>query len=101
MSIFMDKQSYVYMLTNEYNTVFYVGVTSNLVNRIYEHKEKFLDGFTKKYNINKLVYYEVFSDIEFAFEREKQLKKWKRSPKLNLIQKQNPNFEDLYYSICQ
>lgn len=97
----MDNQSYVYILTNEYNTAFYVGVTSNLVKRIFEHKEKFLDGFTKKYNINKLVYYEIFSDISIAFDREKQLKKWKRSLKLNLIQKQNPNFDDLYFSICE
>jgi len=97
----MDKQSFVYILTNEYNTVFYVGVTSNLVKRIFEHKEKLLDGFTKRYNINKLVYYEIFNEIEFAFNREKQLKKWKSNYKLNLIQKQNPNFEDLYFLICQ
>lgn len=97
----MNKQSYVYILTNEYNTVFYVGVTSNLIKRIFEHKEKFLDGFTKKYNINKLVYYEIFSEIGLAFDREKQLKKWKRDCKLNLIKKENPNFEDLYFLICQ
>lgn len=96
----MNKQSYVYILTNEYNSTFYVGVTSNLSKRIFEHKGKFVDGFTKKYNVIKLVYYEVFEDIEFAFNREKQLKKWKREYKINLINRQNPNFDDLYFSIC-
>lgn len=95
----MLEQSYVYILTNKFNTVFYVGVTSNLVKRAYEHKNKFIDGFTKKYNINKLVYYEIFEDIEFAILREKQLKKWKRQWKIDLIRKNNPDFIDLYPSI--
>lgn len=72
-----------------------------MVKRIFEHKEKYMDGFTKKYEINKLVYYEIFKEIEFAFNREKQIKKWKRDYKIDLIKKQNPNFDDLYFSICQ
>ena len=83
----MPNNSYIYIMTNEYNTSFYVGVTSDLVKRIFEHKNKFVDGFTKKYNINKLVYYEVFENIEYAILREKQLKKWKKDHKINLIQK--------------
>lgn len=96
----MIQQSYVYILTNSYNNAFYVGVTSNLVKRIYEHKGKFVDGFTKKYKINKLVYYEVSEDIESAISREKQLKKWRREWKIELIEKSNPEFQDLYSSIC-
>lgn len=95
----MPNQSYIYILTNEYNTAFYVGVTSDLVKRIFEHKNKFVDGFTKKYNINKLVYYEISDNIESAILREKQLKKWKRTYKINLIRKINPDFNDLYNSI--
>ena len=95
----MPNNSYIYIMTNEYNTSFYVGVTSDLVKRIFEHKNKFVDGFTKKYNINKLVYYEVFENIEYAILREKQLKKWKKDHKINLIQKINPDFKDLYNSI--
>lgn len=96
----MHQSSYVYIMTNSCNTVFYIGVTSDLVKRIYEHKEKFVDGFTKKYEINKLVYYEVIDGIESAILREKQLKKWKREWKVRLIQKINPYFNDLYLSIC-
>lgn len=97
----MTQKSYVYILTNLFNTAFYVGVTSDLVRRIFKHKGKFVDGFTKRYKINKLVYFEVFDEIEFAIKREKQLKKWKREYKVKLIQKLNPEFNDLYYSICQ
>ncbi|MFA7658617.1 MAG: GIY-YIG nuclease family protein [Candidatus Gastranaerophilaceae bacterium] len=92
-------QSFIYILTNKYNNVFYVGVTSNLIKRIFEHKNKFLDGFTKKYEINKLVYYEIFEDITHAITREKQLKKWKREWKVSLIEKINPKFNDLSSSI--
>jgi len=95
----MPEQSYIYILTNNYNTAFYIGVTSDLIKRIYEHKNKFVDSFTKKYNINKLVYYEISENIESAISREKQLKKWKRQWKVDLIEKNNPNFEDLYPSI--
>jgi len=96
----MKTQSYVYILTNEYNTVLYVGVTSDLIKRIYEHKGKFVEGFTKKYNLSKLVYYEVAGDIESAILREKQLKKWHRQWKINLIKESNPKFEELYDKIC-
>jgi Predicted endonuclease containing a URI domain len=68
------KQYYIYILTNQYHTVFYVGVTNNLIRRVYEHKNKLVKGFTSKYNINKLVYYEVFSDVRDAIYREKQIK---------------------------
>ncbi len=74
-----DKQYYVYILTNKVNTVFYIGVTSNLIKRIYEHKQKFVEGFTKHYNVDKLVYFEVSNDIESAIKREKQLKNWHRN----------------------
>ena len=97
----MKTDSYIYILTNEYNKVFYIGVTSNLIKRIWEHKGKFVDGFTKKYNLNKLVYYEVASDIEVAILREKQLKRWHRQWKINLIREFNPTFEDLYDKIIQ
>ena len=96
----MKAPSYVYILTNEYSTTFYVGVTSNLIKRIYEHKGKFVDGFTKKYNLNKLVYYEIAENIESAIMREKQLKHWHRKWKIELINEFNPEFKDLYESIC-
>lgn len=77
----------------------YVGITSNLVKRVYEHKQKLIKGFTDRYNINKLVYYEVFEDISEAIKREKQIKAGSREKKLRLIEKTNPLFEDLYNSI--
>lgn len=90
------KNSYVYIMTNKVNTVLYIGVTANLAKRIYQHKNKLADGFTEKYNINKLIYFEIFEDIEEAIKREKQLKNWHREWKMNLIKEKNPNFEDLY-----
>ena len=86
----------VYILTNINNTTFYIGVTSNLSKRIWEHKNKFVDGFTKKYNVDKLVYYELTENIETAINREKQLKNWHSDWKIKLIKKINPNFDDLY-----
>ena len=86
----------VYILTNINNTTFYIGVTSNLSKRIWEHKNKFVDGFNKKYNVDKLVYYELTENIETAINREKQLKNWHRDWKIKLIKKINPNFDDLY-----
>ena len=77
------------------NGTLYVGVTGNLAKRIFEHKNNSFDGFTKKYAVNKLVYYELAQDIRSAITREKQLKKWKRTWKLNLIERVNPNWEDL------
>ncbi|MFW6118238.1 MAG: GIY-YIG nuclease family protein [Chloroflexota bacterium] len=78
----MTKQYYVYIMTNNRNTVLYVGVTNNLMKRVYEHKAKLVDGFTKKYNIVKLVYYEIFEDIENAILREKQIKNGSRHKKI-------------------
>ncbi|MGA1861994.1 GIY-YIG nuclease family protein [Deferribacter thermophilus] len=95
----MEKQGYVYILTNKTNTVLYTGVTSNLTKRIYEHRTGAVEGFTKKYNVKKLVYYEVFSDIEEAIKREKQIKGGSRAKKIALIESINPNWEDLYYKL--
>lgn len=93
------KQFYTYILTNNTNTVLYIGFTNNLVKRVYEHKHKLVKGFTEKYNINKLVYYEIFSDPTNAIEREKQLKAGSRQKKINLIIKMNPLWNDLYESL--
>jgi putative endonuclease len=89
----------VYLLANKRNTVFYIGVTSDLIKRIWQHKEKLVEGFTKKYNADKLAYYEVFDSIQEAIKREKQLKNWRREWKLDLIRSQNPEFKDLYPEI--
>lgn len=89
------KQSYVYILGNERPTL-YIGITSDLVRRVYEHKEGYVDGFTKEYHLKKLLYYEIFDDIGEAILREKRLKKWNRDWKLELIKKINPSFRDLY-----
>ena len=89
------KQYYVYILTNFTNTTFYIGVTNNLIKRIYEHKNKLVKGFSDKYNLKKLVYFEETNDINSAIRREKQLKNWHRGWKINLIKSKNPNFEDL------
>jgi putative endonuclease len=89
------RQYYVYILTNKTNKVLYIGVTNNLVRRIFEHKNKLVAGFTKKYNLSKLVYYEVTNDIYSALEREKQLKNWHRDWKINLINSFNPVWADL------
>ncbi len=94
-----ERRGYVYLMTNKVNTVIYTGVTGDLGKRAYEHKEKMIDGFTKKYNINKLVYYEVFDDIKDAIQREKQIKGGSRKKKIDLINSMNPGFRDLYYEI--
>ena len=86
---------YIYILTNKYNKVLYVGMTNDLVRRLYEHKNKMLEGFTKKYNIDKLVYYEHTSNIEAAIAREKEIKKWRREKKNKLIETNNPDWKDL------
>jgi putative endonuclease len=83
-------------MTNKINTVLYTGITSNLKKRIWEHKEKTIKGFTKKYNIDKLVYWEIFNDPENAILREKQIKAGPRSKKIELIKGINPEWEDLY-----
>ena len=86
---------YVYMLSNEYNNVLYIGVTNNLARRVYEHKSGTIDGFTKKYNVHKLVWYESCHDIKEAIAREKQLKNRNRSKKEMLINQMNPEWKDL------
>ena len=91
---------YVYILSNKTNSVLYVGVTNNLIKRVYEHKEKFVDGFTKRYSINKLVYYEMVNDVYSAITREKQIKGYSREKKESLIYSFNPNWDDLYEVIA-
>ena len=86
---------YVYILSNITNTTLYIGVTNDLKRRLYEHKNKLLPGFTEKYNVNKLVYFEKTTDVKSAIQREKNLKKWNRSWKIDLIKKFNPGFKDL------
>ena len=95
----IKNQYYIYILANKRNGTLYIGVTSNLVKRVYEHKNNIIDGFTKKYSIHKLVYYEITDDIESAIRREKQLKKWNRKWKLHLIENSNPKWIDLYYGL--
>ena len=92
----MDKVYYVYILTNRSNKVLYTGVTSNLIKRVYEHKKKLADGFTKKYNVNKLVYYDYSEDVYGAIQREKQIKGKLRKKKIEMIEKMNPEWKDLY-----
>ncbi|GAB4127112.1 MAG: GIY-YIG nuclease family protein [Ignavibacteriales bacterium] len=95
----MDKQYFVYIMTNKNNTVLYAGVTNNLVRRVYEHKEKLIEGFTKKYNCTKLVWYEIYTDAYNAITREKQIKAGSRKKKIELINSLNPEWKDLYNEI--
>ena len=90
------KQYYVYIMTNKINTVLYTGVTSDLKKRIWEHKTKAIAGFTKKYNINKLIFFEIYNDPENAILREKQIKAGSRAKKIELIKGFNPKYKDLY-----
>jgi len=90
------KTYYVYILANKRNGTLYIGVTNNLQRRVYEHKQNQIKGFTNKYKVHRLVYYESTSDIKAALQREKQLKKWERSWKIELIEKDNPSWQDLY-----
>lgn len=94
------QYSYIYILTNTTHTTLYTGVTSDLIKRIWQHKNKASGGFTSKYNITKLVYFEIFEDITEAIKREKQIKGGSRQDKLNLITKNNPKFRDLYTEIA-
>ena len=93
------KHFYVYLLASKRNGTLYIGVTSDLVKRVHEHKNNLVDGFTKKYNVHNLVYYEATEDINSAITREKQLKKWKRAWKIELIEKNNPGWRDLYFEL--
>jgi len=92
---------YVYMLTNKNNNVLYTGVTNDLKRRLYEHKNKFVDGFTKKYNVYKLVYYEITNDVNSAIAREKQIKGWTRTKKNALVESKNSQWCDLTESVMQ
>jgi putative endonuclease len=92
----MDKQYYVYLLASKRSGTLYIGVTSGLIRRVFEHKNDLIEGFTKKYRIHNLVYFETTDDVNSAIKREKQLKKWKRSWKIELIEKNNHSWQDLY-----
>ncbi len=94
-----EKQPCVYILASKRNGTLYVGVTSDLIKRIFEHKNDLADGFAKRYRIHALVYFEIHDDIATAIAREKKIKKWNRSWKLELIEKQNPDWRDLYDDI--
>ncbi len=93
------KSYYVYIMASKKNGTLYIGVANDLLRRVYEHKSGYVDGFTSKYKINKLVYFEQTTDIQSAIQREKQLKKWNRRWKIRLIEEQNPEWEDLYEDI--
>ena len=95
----MEREYYVYILASQKNGTLYIGVTSNLSKRVWEHKNNQVDGFTKRYGVKNLVYYESCSDPESAIIREKQLKKWERSWKLRLIEEKNPTWQDLFSEI--
>jgi putative endonuclease len=95
----VDKEFCVYILASKRNGTLYIGVTSDLVQRIWLHRNKVVEGFTKKYDVNKLVHLEVFPDAESAISREKQLKKWRRAWKVQLIEACNPLWRDLYDEI--
>jgi putative endonuclease len=92
---------YVYILTRERNSVFYTGVTQDLIGRVYAHKMGMIKGFTQKYNVKQLVYFEHCEDRVGAIEREKTIKKWKRKFKINAIEKMNPQWKDLYYELVE
>jgi putative endonuclease len=95
----MDKQYYLYIMTNKNNTVLYTGVTNDLKKRVYQHRQKMVEGFTKKYNVNKLVYYQIAQDAVAAISREKQIKAGSRAKKIELITGLNPEWNDLYESL--
>jgi putative endonuclease len=96
MTLYRNENFYVYILSTQRRGTLYVGITSNLLKRVYEHKNGVVDGFTKKYVVHRLVYYEVAKDAETALTRERQIKKWNREWKLRLIEEHNPEWEDLY-----
>ena len=95
-----ERSFWVYILASRIGGTLYVGVTNDLVRRIYEHRSKFVPGFTKKYGVQRLIYFEQFSNIEAAIQREKRLKKWNRQWKIRLIEESNPNWDDLYEGIA-
>ena len=95
----MNKQPAVYILASKRNGTLYIGVTSDLVKRIWEHKNNMVEGFTKRYNVHRLVWYELHDSMESAITREKRLKNWKRKWKLELIESSNPKWQDFYHRI--
>ena len=95
----MNKRGYVYLLTNKKHGTLYTGATTNLISRIHAHRNKVVKGFAAKYNLTRLVYFEVYEDLENAFKREKRLKNWNRKWKIELIEESNPNWDDLFFSI--
>jgi putative endonuclease len=95
----MGKTSYVYILASERNGTLYIGVTSNLVKRVWQHREGVADGFSKRYGVKRLVYFEVFEDMPEAIGREKAMKKWRRNWKIDAIEKDNPTWHDLFDEI--
>jgi putative endonuclease len=95
----LNKQPAVYILASKRNGTLYIGVTSDLAKRIWEHKNNMVEGFTKRYNVHHLVWYELHESMESAITREKRLKNWKRKWKLELIESSNPRWLDLYYTI--
>ena len=96
-----ERHYYVYILASKIGGTLYIGVTNDLIRRVYEHREKLADGFTEKHGVHRLVYFEQHSDIEAAIKREKRLKKWNRQWKIQLIEETNPNWSDLYPSIAK
>jgi putative endonuclease len=96
-----NMEYYIYILANKRNGTLYVGVTSNLIKRIYEHKNDLVEGFTKQYGIHQLVYFEQTGSIDSAIVREKQIKKWRRQWKLELIEQKNPHWKDLYNDLVK
>ena len=96
----MDKQFYVYVLASKRNGTLYIGVTSALVQRVWQHKTKAVEGFTTRYGVDQLVYFEAHADAVSAIQREKQLKKWRRAWKIELIEEQNPEWRDQYAEIA-
>jgi putative endonuclease len=95
----MAELFYVYILSNAHHNVFYVGVTNDLMRRVYEHKNKLIKGFSYKYNVDKLLYYEAMPNIEAAILREKQIKRWRREIKCDAIGRLNPEWTDLYETL--
>jgi putative endonuclease len=95
------KTYYVYILASRKRGTLYIGVTNDLIRRVYEHKKDFVEGFTKKYGVHQLVYFEQTNDIYSAMAREKQMKKWYRQWKIELIEKANPGWRDLYYDLVE
>ena len=94
-----EKYSYVYILASKKHGTLYVGVTADLIKRVYEHKNNLVEGFTQKYEVHNLVYFEVFNDIKEAIHRETCIKRWKRDWKIELIEKENPEWRDLYEEV--